>query len=70
MNKYLTYVNDYAFQGLGASISGSDSSYMVVFQYGSVVLFNVRDPDINERLEIVKAHASGSAGETRKDGKV
>ncbi|GJV26656.1 sporulation protein RMD1 [Tanacetum coccineum] len=53
--------------GLGASISGSDSSYMVVFQYGSVVLFNVRDPDINERLEIVKAHASGSAGETRKD---
>ncbi|KDO44569.1 hypothetical protein CISIN_1g0164742mg, partial [Citrus sinensis] len=32
-------------QGTGASISGSDCCFMVVFQYGSIVLFNVSEPE-------------------------
>ncbi|KAI3517297.1 hypothetical protein L1887_16511 [Cichorium endivia] len=53
--------------GLGASISGSDMSYMVVFQYGSIVLFNVRDHEIDGYLKIVEKHASGLLQERRKD---
>ncbi|KAF5794776.1 hypothetical protein HanRHA438_Chr08g0343331 [Helianthus annuus] len=55
--------------GLGASLSGSDSVYMVVFQYGSVVLFNVREHESERYLKIVKEHASGelSEQEMRKD---
>lgn len=56
------------FQGSGATISGSDCCYMVVFQYGSVVLFNVRDQEIDGYLKIVEMHASGSLPEMRKDG--
>ncbi|XP_022006557.1 uncharacterized protein LOC110904997 isoform X2 [Helianthus annuus] len=53
--------------GSGATISGSDCCYMVVFQYGSVVLFNVRDQEIDGYLKIVEMHASGSLPEMRKD---
>nr|KAJ0190603.1 hypothetical protein LSAT_V11C800396190 [Lactuca sativa] len=56
-----------AFAGLGSSLSGSESSYMVVFQYGSIVLFNVRDHEVDEYLNIVKSHASGLLQEIRKD---
>lgn len=55
--------------GLGASISGSDIQYMVVFQYGSVVLFNVRDHEIDRYLQIVKKHASEVLHDMKKDGK-
>ncbi|KAI3799782.1 hypothetical protein L1987_35085 [Smallanthus sonchifolius] len=53
--------------GAGATISGSDCCYMVVFQYGSVALFNVRDQEIDGYLKIVEMHASGSLPEMRKD---
>ncbi|KAK9061219.1 hypothetical protein SSX86_018399 [Deinandra increscens subsp. villosa] len=53
--------------GSGATISGSDCRYMVVFQYGSVVLFNIRDQEIDGYLKIVEMHASGSLPEMRKD---
>ncbi|XP_068316124.1 protein RETARDED ROOT GROWTH-LIKE-like [Pyrus communis] len=53
--------------GLGLSLSGSDCCYMVVFQYGSIVLFNVREKDIDGYLKIVEKHASGSLPEMRKD---
>ncbi|XP_009333747.2 protein RETARDED ROOT GROWTH-LIKE [Pyrus x bretschneideri] len=53
--------------GLGLSLSGSDCCYMVVFQYGSIVLFNVREQDIDGYLKIVEKHASGSLPEMRKD---
>lgn len=43
---------------------------MVVFQYGSVVLFNVPDHDIDGYLKLVERHASGLLPETRKDGEV
>ncbi|GMP93908.1 hypothetical protein CsSME_00043553 [Camellia sinensis var. sinensis] len=43
--------------------------YMVVFQYGSAVLFNVEDHEIEFYLEIVRRHASGLLPEMRKDGK-
>ncbi|KAI7995499.1 Sporulation protein RMD1 [Camellia lanceoleosa] len=41
--------------------------YMVVFQYGSAVLFNVEDHEIEFYLEIVRRHASGLLPEMRKD---
>ncbi|KAL8257640.1 hypothetical protein R6Q59_029681 [Mikania micrantha] len=55
--------------GLGAGLSGSDNIYMVVFQYGSVVLFNVRDHETERYLKIVREHASGELSEhdMRKD---
>lgn len=43
---------------------------MVVFQYGSIVLFNVRDHEVDEYLNIVKSHASGLLQEIRKDGEL
>lgn len=42
---------------------------MVVFHYGSVVLFNVSDHEADEYLKIVEKHASGLLPEMRKDGK-
>lgn len=42
---------------------------MVVFQYGSAVLFNVEDHEVESYLEIVRRHASGLLPEMRKDGK-
>lgn len=42
---------------------------MVVFQYGSAVLFNVEDPEVESYLDIVRRHASGLLSEMRKDGK-
>ncbi|XP_024461916.2 protein RETARDED ROOT GROWTH-LIKE isoform X2 [Populus trichocarpa] len=53
--------------GLGSCISGSNCCYMVVFQYGSIVLFNVREHEVDEYLNLVRKHASGLLPETRKD---
>lgn len=63
-------INSYAlcFQALGANLSGSDCCYMVVFQYGSIVLFNVSDHEVDGYLKIVERHASGLLPEMRKDG--
>lgn len=58
------------FQGLGTCISGSNSCFMVVFQYGSIVLFNVREPEVDDFLKIVRTHASGLLPEMRKDGEI
>lgn len=41
---------------------------MVVFQYGSIVLFNVPEHEVDGYLKIVKKHASGLLPEMRKDG--
>ncbi|KAM7499199.1 hypothetical protein LguiA_023613 [Lonicera macranthoides] len=51
----------------GIGLSGSDCCYMVVFQYGSIVLFNVRDHEVDGYLKIVEKHASGLLPEMRKD---
>ncbi|KAL5569218.1 hypothetical protein UlMin_025793 [Ulmus minor] len=53
--------------GLGASLGGSDCCYMVVFQYGSIVVFNVREQEVDGYLKIVEKHASGLLPEMRKD---
>ncbi|XP_047329444.1 protein RETARDED ROOT GROWTH-LIKE [Impatiens glandulifera] len=53
--------------GFGAGLSGSDCCYMVVFQYGSIVLFNVREHEVDKYLGIVRARASGLLPEMRKD---
>ncbi|KAI4351199.1 hypothetical protein L6164_005578 [Bauhinia variegata] len=55
-------------KGLGAScLSGNSCCYMVVFQYGSIVLFNVPEHDVDGFLKIVQKHASGLLPEMRKD---
>ncbi|CAI0442885.1 unnamed protein product [Linum tenue] len=54
-------------QGLGTCIGGSDCCYMVVFQYGSIVLFNAREHEVDAYLKIVRNHASGVLHEMRKD---
>ncbi|CAN6549222.1 unnamed protein product [Malus baccata var. baccata] len=41
--------------------------YMVVFQYGSAVLFNVEDHEVDAYLDLVTRHASGLLPEMRKD---
>lgn len=41
---------------------------MVVFQYGSAVLFNIDDHEIDSYLEVVRRYASGLLPEMRKDG--
>ncbi|RID42418.1 hypothetical protein BRARA_J02301 [Brassica rapa] len=54
-------------QGTGGCISGSECIYMVVFQYGSIVLFNVREHEVDEYLKVVERHSSGLLSEMRKD---
>ncbi|KAL5706372.1 hypothetical protein ACHQM5_024549 [Ranunculus cassubicifolius] len=52
---------------LEGSLSVRDCSYMVVFQYGSIVLFNIRDHEVDGFLKIVETHASRLLPEMRKD---
>jgi len=47
--------------------SWSNGHYMVVFQYGSVVLFNIADHEEEGYLQIAKKYASGLLSEARKD---
>lgn len=48
--------------------SVSNCRFMVVFQYGSAILFNVDDNDVERYLDIVRRHASGLLTDMRKDG--
>ncbi|KAL5991038.1 hypothetical protein ACLOJK_011944 [Asimina triloba] len=58
-------------QVLEASFGGGvNCCFMVVFQYGSIVLFNVSDHEVDGYLKIVEKHASGLLSEMRKDGKL
>ncbi|KAL1551071.1 protein RETARDED ROOT GROWTH, mitochondrial-like [Salvia divinorum] len=41
--------------------------YMVVYQYGSAILFNVEDHEVDFYLQTVRRHASGLLTEMRKD---
>ncbi|CAD6236644.1 unnamed protein product [Miscanthus lutarioriparius] len=41
--------------------------YVVVFQYGSAVLFNIADHEAEYYLDIIRKHASGWLAEMRKD---
>ncbi|XP_051149550.1 protein RETARDED ROOT GROWTH, mitochondrial [Andrographis paniculata] len=45
----------------------SSHSYMIVFQYGSAVLFNVGDHEIDFYLQAVRRHGSGLLSEMRRD---
>ncbi|MCL7036121.1 hypothetical protein MKW94_027066 [Papaver nudicaule] len=42
-------------------------SYMVVFKYGSTVMFNMLDHEVDGYLKIIKRHASGMLPEKTKD---
>ncbi|XP_071693198.1 protein RETARDED ROOT GROWTH, mitochondrial-like isoform X2 [Rutidosis leptorrhynchoides] len=49
--------------------NSSRDSYMVVFQYGSAVLLNMEDHEVESYLDIIRRHASGviRSQDTRKD---
>ncbi|KAL8137761.1 hypothetical protein V2J09_003762 [Rumex salicifolius] len=52
----------------GSTILDEDCfRYMVVFQYGSTILFNIEDHEVDSYLALVKRHASGLLAESRKD---
>ncbi|XP_058771349.1 protein RETARDED ROOT GROWTH-LIKE [Vicia villosa] len=48
-------------------LNGTNGSYMIVFQYGSIVLFNVCEHQVDAYLKIVRKHASGLLPDMRKD---
>ncbi|KAE8023182.1 hypothetical protein FH972_008916 [Carpinus fangiana] len=52
---------------LGVNGNLSYCRYMVVFQYGSAVLFNIEDHEVETYLDTVRRHASGLLPEMRKD---
>ncbi|KAG4148791.1 hypothetical protein ERO13_D05G305800v2 [Gossypium hirsutum] len=56
--------------GLGMKNKASCFRYMVVFQYGSAVLFNIEDHEVESHLEMVRRHASGLLTEMRRDGSI
>ncbi|OVA19438.1 Protein of unknown function DUF155 [Macleaya cordata] len=49
------------------SLSGCSYSYMVVFQYGSIVMFNIVDREVTRYLKIIERHASGLLPQMTKD---
>ncbi|KAF5184158.1 sporulation protein [Thalictrum thalictroides] len=51
----------------GGEKIGSCWRYMVVFQYGSAVLFNIEEDEVDSYLKLVRRHASGLLSEMRKD---
>ncbi|KAI6686386.1 hypothetical protein NL676_032299 [Syzygium grande] len=53
--------------GHGSKERASHCRYMVVSQYGSVILFNIEDREIETYLKIVRRHASGLLPQTWKD---
>ncbi|KAB1208065.1 Sporulation protein RMD1 [Morella rubra] len=53
--------------GLGVNRNLSSYRYMVVFQYGSAVLFNIEDHEAETYLDMARRHASGLLPEMRKD---
>ncbi|KAJ6812150.1 uncharacterized protein M6B38_150100 [Iris pallida] len=54
-------------QDNGLKDAKDGSRYMVVFQYGSAVLFNIADHEAEEYLNVVRKYASGLLPEMRKD---
>lgn len=51
-------------------MKANDNRYMIVYKYGSAVLFNVEDHEVDFYLQSVRRHASGLLREMRKDGEV
>jgi len=55
-------------QNIGVKDNRFCYRYVVVFQYGSAVLFNIADHEAEYYLDIIRKHASGWLPEMRKDG--
>ncbi|PKA65578.1 hypothetical protein AXF42_Ash005912 [Apostasia shenzhenica] len=53
--------------GIKVNENDDNCRYVLVFQYGSVVLFNIADHEAEHYLDIVMKHASGLLPEMRKD---
>ncbi|MED6206612.1 hypothetical protein PIB30_028474 [Stylosanthes scabra] len=55
------------YKGHAFHVKASSCRYMVVYQYGSAVLFNIEDHEVEVYLDLVKRHASTLLPEMRKD---
>ncbi|GMN41937.1 hypothetical protein TIFTF001_011150 [Ficus carica] len=53
--------------GIGIEGNVNCCRYVLVYQYGSAVLFNINDHEVESYLEMVRRHASGLLPEMRKD---
>ncbi|CAM8966704.1 unnamed protein product [Rhodiola kirilowii] len=53
--------------GFATTLSQSDCKFMVVYHYGSIVLFNICDQEVDGYLKLVEKYASGLLPEMRKD---
>ncbi|KAK8953838.1 hypothetical protein KSP39_PZI002380 [Platanthera zijinensis] len=53
--------------GVVTNENDDNCRYIVVFQYGSIVLFNIADHEAAQYLDIVRRHAHGLLYEMRKD---
>lgn len=59
---------DFSFPNQGmANNRVSCHRYMIVYQYGSVILFNVEDREVDLYLETVRRHGSGLLPEMKRD---
>lgn len=69
---YFLVLNSYKFISLQDSVVKESVHYrhVIVFQYGSAVLFNIADHEAERYLDIIRKHASGLVPEMRKDGKL
>ncbi|XP_010551403.1 PREDICTED: uncharacterized protein LOC104822025 [Tarenaya hassleriana] len=52
---------------LGSRENMGNCRFMVVFQYGSAVLFNIEEHEVEPYLDIVRRHASGLLPEMKRD---
>ncbi|KAJ6318020.1 hypothetical protein OIU76_013547 [Salix suchowensis] len=62
--RFFNFSSDISALGIRGYVS---CRYMVVFQYGSAVLFNIEDHEVESYLEIVRRHTTGLLSEMRKD---
>ncbi|CAL1395037.1 unnamed protein product [Linum trigynum] len=62
--RYYDYQPEITALGIKENVS---CRYMVVFQYGSAVLINIEDHEVESYLDLVRRHASGLLSEMRKD---
>uniref|UniRef100_A0A7N0UG34 DUF155 domain-containing protein n=1 Tax=Kalanchoe fedtschenkoi TaxID=63787 RepID=A0A7N0UG34_KALFE len=55
------------FSGIGVESNAVCSRFMIVSQYGSVVLFNIEDQEADSYLKVVKKYSSGLLKDVKKD---
>ncbi|CAM8876641.1 hypothetical protein QQ045_020920 [Rhodiola kirilowii] len=63
--KYYDYPS--MFSGIGVESNARCSRFMIVSQYGSVVMFNIEDHEVESYLKVVRIYSSGLLTDIKKD---